>query len=1080
MDAQFEHLCRICAANTKCKNNSVVESVFIFKTLGLKDKIARHLFLDVAEDDPLPKVLCKSCYRQVEATASLSNIAKHTQRVFRDFLLSTVPKHAREATAAKLNAPTVAHVPHPTPVQDIRESNHSVRNHSTLDNDTFQPIMLTRPPETTITLAGNQKRDEIVVSLPRQTNKDSEMCQQPKPQCVPSTEATQYTTNNRGNLKINNLMLPTRRNSVFGDTRYSSAPMSIAQRSMQQPPSLAPLHPEMSLSKIPKKSPEKRNSPAGVINFIQTHGRITGTTTAAPSITTRTNKDYKDEEIRRAMNIRNQPTAPSSTLTSTSAPTATTQVANNVAVTNLPTSVLQQKRRNLKNALSNISAIRDGQVSLLKSSQPRQTVEEIDIRPLVTTTVVPHLSLYGSEQSVEEALPEHIIIAAPKKKKEEFRQGPPKLQKITTIPTKKAQSSSDASPQTSSAIKSNSPPSMSSLTDAISLGNVIRDPDLLMLILKALKWPVTNGNCEEQMARLKNSKFAVIMSDSNLLQDTDLTQLLGPYLGPLMNVGQQQQKQSSSTNTKTPSPSVSPTQNKADLQKIGDCTMYKLPPETSVQLVPSSPTDQEPPPSKPLGSISKRPHRKSRAPPEYFIDTPATETTTSNAAHVTKELLNINAMLISQFGSNPADALNEALISMLKQQQQQKSKSQRHNSRRSRSASTTSAPINLEDIILIEPEPPQLTESASPKSDGDVNTCKMPSQKLPEPPLITRPVIKRRKVVMQTSEQISGENNPCRDDQMPIAKKNEDNATKTELEQCKDKETATMTKTTTTSISVPSKNVEILSSQPVMEVPQAPTSTVAEAIPSDNLNHQEVEVESATDDGAASPASAAKDVIPNKSTATNVRKTDVKSALGQKLLEAIGLPQPGKDVPPESSRDTLRSALKRSLKQAQEQQQQLKRVKQEEPVKQMADSTTKTGAGESSEEHKKAIAERELELLKRKAKIAEKNNLSTIKDEKSERMDVSSSSSRNRRSRNKSKTDALEEDSGVEEKKSERWDEDDDLPLKSELEKSTEHINRPTRTSKTMSKYYKSPGNDKASSVQKSQHAMGTRSARQR
>lgn len=48
MDAQFEHLCRICAANTKCRNNSVVESVFIFKTLGLKDKITRHLYLNVS------------------------------------------------------------------------------------------------------------------------------------------------------------------------------------------------------------------------------------------------------------------------------------------------------------------------------------------------------------------------------------------------------------------------------------------------------------------------------------------------------------------------------------------------------------------------------------------------------------------------------------------------------------------------------------------------------------------------------------------------------------------------------------------------------------------------------------------------------------------------------------------------------------------------------------------------------------------------------------------------------------------------------------------------------------------------
>lgn len=100
--------------------------------------------------------------------------------------------------------------------------------------------------------------------------------------------------------------------------------------------------------------------------------------------------------------------------------------------------------------------------------------------------------------------------------------------------------------------------------------------------------------------------------------------------------------------------------------------------------------------------------------------------------------------------------------------------------------------------------------------------------------------------------------------------------------------------------------------------------------------------------------------------------------------------------------------------------------------------------------------------------------------EKSERTDVSSSSSRNRRNRNKSKTDVNDEDSGAEERKSDRWDEDDDLPLKTESEKSTDHVNRPTRTSKTMSKYYKSPGGDKALSTSKSQHAMGRRSTRHR
>ncbi|KAH8284488.1 hypothetical protein KR044_007771 [Drosophila immigrans] len=1060
MDAHFEHLCRVCAANTKSKTNSVVESVFIFKTLGLKDKISRHLFLNVAEDDPLPKVLCKSCYRQVEATASLSNIAKHTQRVFREFLLSTVPKHAREATAALLNTSPIASTS--TSAHNIREISQSqasqrVRNTVNLDNDTFQPIRLTRPPETTITLAPQKEssrraHNEVVVSLNSNDNETSG--QQQKQNFAPNIEAAAHYSNNRVSVKSNSFMLPPRRNSVFGDARYSSTPMSIAQRSMQQPPSLMPLHPELSLTKTLKSSPEKKNSPAGVINFIQTHGRITGT---APSITPRISKAYTDEDTSKAVITKTQMDRPSSSMG---------QAVNSGGVLpNLPTSVLQQKRRNLKNALSNISAIRDGQVSLLKSAHERQTGENIGIRPLVTTTVVPHLSLYGAEPSVEEALPEHIIIAAPKKKKEESlslqsQQGLPILQKITTVPTKSPQQQSDLTPQTSA--KSEMPPSMTSLTDSISLGNVIRDPDLLMLILKALKWPFTTGNCEDQMTRLKNSKFAVIMSDSNLLQDTDLTQLLGPYLGPMMNVVQQQQKQSSTTNITSASPAESPTQPSSELQTIGECTMYKLPPETSVQLVPSSPTEKEPSqslPNKPLGTSSKRLQRKPRA--REFLSDAQTNTLageTSNAAVVTNELLNINAMLISQFGSNPADALNEALISMLNQQQESKNQRQ---TRRSRSVSTTTTPVNLDDIILVEPQ--ASLESAS-TAEEDANNFKIPPLKLLEPPIITRPVIKRRKAVMKMSENISS--SKTGNEQTRIDKNPENSATKTELEQRKDNKITH---------NLPSKNDNNLDTQNVSEVPQAPTSTVPEIISSEMVNHQEFEC---TTDATAATATPGK-TFSSKPAITGVRKTDVKAALGQKLLEAIGLPQTGKNVTPECSRDTLRSALKRSLKQAQEQQQQLKRVKQEEPVKQMADSTTKPGAGDSSEEHKKAIAERELELLKRKSKNADKNSL-PIKDEKSERMDVSSSSSRNRRVRNKSKTEGNEEDSGVEEKKSERWDEDDDLPLKTELEKSPDHINRPKRTSKTMSKYYKSPGNDKALSVQKSQHAMGTRSTRQR
>lgn len=70
-----------------------------------------------------------------------------------------------------------------------------------------------------------------------------------------------------------------------------------------------------------------------------------------------------------------------------------------------------QKSRNLKNTLNNIKAMRTGQVSLLKGAQNRNPIE--DVRPLVTTTLVPQ---YGGEPSVEEALPEHMIFAAPKRK----------------------------------------------------------------------------------------------------------------------------------------------------------------------------------------------------------------------------------------------------------------------------------------------------------------------------------------------------------------------------------------------------------------------------------------------------------------------------------------------------------------------------------------------------------------------------------------------------------------------------------------------------------------------------------------
>ncbi|KAH8262298.1 hypothetical protein KR038_000357 [Drosophila bunnanda] len=1057
MDAQFEHLCRICAANTKSKTNSVVESVFIFKTRGLKDKISRHLYLNVAEDDPLPKVLCKSCYRQVEATASLSNIAKHTQLVFRDFLLSTLPKNAREAAAARLSVPPAAqlsergednltqndefrpiiltHVPEttitvskPQPGNRPQEDGGNVATRSNQAEE-FRPILLTRVPETTITVSKPQTE-----TRPRDDGVVASKVKEPGECVLPPSIATAKSN-----------LLPTRRSSVFVDSRYGSAPMSIAQRSMQHLPSLVPLTSEVSAIRVSKKNTERKLSPAGVINFIQTHGRITGNVPV----------------VGKNDNSRN-------TRATTAITAAQTNNSQGTGMANMPSNVLQQKRRNLKNALNNIKAINSGQVSLLKSAQIRNPVD--DIRPSVTATVVPQEALYGCEPSVEEALPEHMIFAAPKKKREDeepvVQAVPPKLKK--GVPASQSKSLPLTLDLTeSSASRSHvlaptkSMPNVKSLTDAISLGSVIRDPDLLMLILKALKWPVSAGNCEEQMARLKCSKFAVIMSDNNLLQDTDLTQLLGPYLGPMLAVAQQQDKHAVSTAIVTagPNSSLPATKDLLNLTDLSSAMPYKLPPETSVQLVPSSPTELEHPPLRPTKTISvspvKRFQRKARTRHRETGQPPAS---TSNAEHVSSELLNIDAMLLSQFGSNPADALNEALISLLKQQQESK---EQRSSRRRRSPS--SSMVNLEDIVLVEPQPLEPGPHASDVAEDvvDDHLAKQPSKT--EPPVITRPIVKRRRTVVQVSKP-PGTVGCSNRDTSPI---------KTQKLASSGVPEETLSQQSEKTVHEVMQSIEKLTAEPS----QAPTSTVPEAASHlvDNLPATAKELPEAIEASSSNRASG--DTENDKAETAPIRKSEVKAALGQKLLEAIGLPQLGKDVAPESSRDTLRSALKRSLKQAQEQQQQLKRVKQEEPVKQLADSTTKLSAAESADERKKVIAERELALLKRKTTTCGDDTKLSVKDEKSERTDVSSSSSRNRRSR-KSKTDTAG-DSGDEERKLERWDDDDELPLKTDAEKAMERSSssssniRPTRTSKSLSKYYKGPS-------PKSQHAMGTRSTRQR
>ncbi|XP_058817924.1 zinc finger protein with KRAB and SCAN domains 7-like [Topomyia yanbarensis] len=67
----------------------------------------------------------------------------------------------------------------------------------------------------------------------------------------------------------------------------------------------------------------------------------------------------------------------------------------------------------------------------------------------------------------------------------------------------------------------------------LKLGLLIKDQELLKLILKALKWAEHDHKAtfEVLIQRLKNTTFREILSNRNLLNDSDLTQLLKSYVG---------------------------------------------------------------------------------------------------------------------------------------------------------------------------------------------------------------------------------------------------------------------------------------------------------------------------------------------------------------------------------------------------------------------------------------------------------------------------------------------------------------------------------------------------------------------
>lgn len=119
----------------------------------------------------------------------------------------------------------------------------------------------------------------------------------------------------------------------------------------------------------------------------------------------------------------------------------------------------------------------------------------------------------------------------------------------------------------------------------LKLGQVVKDIDLLTLILKALKWPYTNDNILVQIEQLKEAPFHEVIRNQNLLQDADLMQILNTILSPILLqrplVAQQQ-------------------------PIIPAFVSYKIPADLSVQLITEEVVDDIPIAKPLLGNQSRR------------------------------------------------------------------------------------------------------------------------------------------------------------------------------------------------------------------------------------------------------------------------------------------------------------------------------------------------------------------------------------------------------------------------------------------------------------------------------------------
>ncbi|XP_050085275.1 uncharacterized protein LOC126571078 [Anopheles aquasalis] len=154
---------------------------------------------------------------------------------------------------------------------------------------------------------------------------------------------------------------------------------------------------------------------------------------------------------------------------------------------------------------------------------PADPVQNVN---LVLPLFRPQQTAYANECTTEQKI--HVRSFQPKETKEQphrqYSSIPPVTPKLSP-----AGCSGHVNPQETTVI---------SYSD-LKLGLLIKDQELLKLILKALKWAENDqkASFEVLIQRLKNTSFREILSNHHLLNDSDLTQLLKSYIGQgVMNI----------------------------------------------------------------------------------------------------------------------------------------------------------------------------------------------------------------------------------------------------------------------------------------------------------------------------------------------------------------------------------------------------------------------------------------------------------------------------------------------------------------------------------------------------------------